>query len=70
MDKLTIHFPEDQDSRSGAIARERGIGVDRAAEFDAYTRFQAIATTGNPDRGLEILDKLDLLGADRRERSG
>lgn len=29
------------------------------AEHDAYTRFKAIAVTGNPDRGLELLAKLD-----------
>jgi hypothetical protein len=29
------------------------------AEHDAYTRFKAIAATGNPDRGLELLAKLD-----------
>ena len=31
------------------------------AEFDAYTRFKAMAVTGNPEAGLRILDKLDNL---------
>lgn len=30
-------------------------------EFDAYTRFKLLATQGNPEVGLEILDKLDVL---------
>jgi hypothetical protein len=29
------------------------------AEFDIYTRFKAMAVTGNPEAGLRILDKLD-----------
>jgi hypothetical protein len=27
------------------------------AKFDAYTRFKAMAITGNPEAGLRILDK-------------
>ena len=28
-------------------------------EFDAETRFRAMATQGNPERGIALLDKLD-----------
>lgn len=31
------------------------------AEFDAHTRFKAMAATGNPQEGLRILAKLDAL---------
>jgi predicted transcriptional regulator len=34
-------------------------------EYDTYHRFQAIAATGNPDRGLELLAKLDSLNAEK-----
>jgi hypothetical protein len=28
------------------------------AKFDAYTRFKAMAVTGNPEAGLKILDRV------------
>ncbi len=31
------------------------------AEFDAHTRFKAMAQQGNLQEGLELLDKLDFL---------
>jgi hypothetical protein len=31
-------------------------------EFDAYTRFQAMAARGKPSEGLKRLDQLDALG--------
>jgi hypothetical protein len=37
------------------------------AEFDAYTRFKAMAAIGNPNTGLALLDKLDALT--ERDRS-
>ncbi len=35
--------------------------MNALAEFDANTRFKAIAATGNPEEGLKILAKLDAL---------
>ncbi|MBC6419117.1 MAG: toxin-antitoxin system HicB family antitoxin [Prochloron sp. SP5CPC1] len=29
------------------------------AEFDAHTRFKALAVVGDPNKGLMLLDKLD-----------
>ena len=34
------------------------------AEFDAETRFKAMAAQGNPERGIAILDKLDAYFSD------
>jgi predicted DNA-binding ribbon-helix-helix protein len=50
------------------LARSRGISLNKLieelstlalVEFDAYTRFKALAATRNPERGLELLAKLD-----------
>jgi predicted transcriptional regulator len=71
MATLIIRLPDDKHDRLKEIARSRGISINKLieelsiialAENDAYTRFQAIAATGNPDRGLELLAKLDSLG--------
>ena len=51
-----------------AFSRAKGISVNKLieelstlalAEFDGYTRFKAMAATGNPEDGLRILAKLD-----------
>jgi len=71
MATLTIRLPDDKHARLKEIARSRGISINKLieelstialADNDAYTRFQAIAANGNPDRGLELLAKLDSLG--------
>jgi hypothetical protein len=36
-------------------------------EFDAQTRFQAMAARGNRQQGLKLLDKLDRLTTQREE---
>lgn len=68
---LTIRIPDDKHARLQEIARSRGISINKLieelsmialADNDTYTRFQAIAATGNSDRGLELLAKLDSLG--------
>ncbi len=52
------------------LAQAKGISINKLieelstlalAEFDANTRFKAIAATGNPEEGLKILAKLDAL---------
>lgn len=68
MATLTIRLPDDKHSRLKALAQSRGISVNKLmeelstlalAEFDAQTRFQALAMQGDIARGLEILDRLD-----------
>ena len=70
MATLTIRLPDDKHERLKYLAKSRGISVNKLidelstvalAEFDAATRFRAMAAVGNPERGLQILDKLDEL---------
>lgn len=68
MATLTIRLPDDKHIRLKELAQARGISVNKLmeelstialTEFDAHTRFKAIAATGNPEEGLRILAKLD-----------
>lgn len=68
MATLTIRLPDEKYARLKAIAQARGISVNKLmeelstlalAEFDAQTRFQALAMQGDVARGLAILDQLD-----------
>ncbi|NER48126.1 MAG: toxin-antitoxin system HicB family antitoxin [Symploca sp. SIO1A3] len=73
MATLTIRLPDDKHSRLKALATARGISLNKLmeefstialAEFDAYTRFQALAAKGDPEEGLKILSRLDSLTSD------
>ncbi|MBF2017611.1 MAG: toxin-antitoxin system HicB family antitoxin [Rivularia sp. T60_A2020_040] len=68
MSTLTIRLPDDKHTRLKELAQSRGISINKLieelstialAEFDAYTRFKAMAATGNREEGLKILAKLD-----------
>lgn len=68
MGTLTIRLPDDKHARLKELAQTRGISINKLieelstialAEFDAHTRFKAMAATGNPEEGLRILAKLD-----------
>lgn len=70
MATLTVRLPDDKHTRLKELAQSRGVSVNKLieelstialAEFDAYTRFKAMAATGNPEEGLKILAKLDAL---------
>ena len=70
MATLTIRLPDDKHNRLKELAQAKGISVNKLieelstialAEFDANTRFKAMAATGNPEEGLRILAKLDTL---------
>ena len=70
MATLTIRLTNEKHIRLKELAQTRGISVNKLieelstialAEFDACTRFKAMAVTGNPEAGLRILDKLDNL---------
>ena len=70
MATLSIRLPDDKHSRLKELAKARGISLNKLmeefstialAEFDAYTRFQALAAKGNPEEGLKILARLDSL---------
>ena len=68
MSVLTIRLPDDKHERLKELAKARGISINKLmeelstialTEFDAETRFRALAAQGNPERGIAILDELD-----------
>lgn len=68
MTTLTIRIPDDTAARLRAMARRRGISLNKLleefsacglAEFDTETRFRVRAARGKPARGLALLDRLD-----------
>ena len=68
MATLTIRLPDDKHSRLKALAERRKISINKLmeelstqaiAEFDAESRFRALAARGDARRGLDLLDKLD-----------
>ena len=70
MATLTIRLPDEKHNRLKELAQAKGISVNKLieelstlalAEFDGYTRFKAMAATGNSEQGLKILTKLDTL---------
>ena len=70
MATLTIRLPDDKHFRLKALAQSRGISINKLmeelstlaiAEFDAQTRFQALAMQGDVAQGLKVLDRLDAL---------
>jgi predicted transcriptional regulator len=71
MGTLTIRLPDDKHNRLKELAQSKGISINKLieelstialTEFDSYTRFKAMAATGNVEEGLKILTKLDSLG--------
>ncbi|MDZ8096465.1 MAG: toxin-antitoxin system HicB family antitoxin [Nostoc sp. DedQUE05] len=67
---LTIRLPDDKHNRLKQLAQAKGISVNKLieelstialAEFDAHTRFKAMAAIGNSEEGLRLLAKLDTL---------
>lgn len=70
MATLTIRLPDDKHERLKAFAKSRGISINKLmeelstvalAEFDAFTRFKAMAAVGDSQTGLQLLDKLDAM---------
>ncbi|MCF6236833.1 MAG: toxin-antitoxin system HicB family antitoxin [Gammaproteobacteria bacterium] len=68
MATLTIRLPDDKHNRLKALAQYRHISVNKLveefstqalAEFDSEVRFRALASRGDIDKGLNLLDKLD-----------
>jgi len=65
---LTIRLPDDKHARLRQLAKYREISVNKLieelatisiVEFDAESRFRAMASKGSTKAGLAILDKLD-----------
>ncbi len=68
MSAVTIRLPEDKHARLRQLAKHRDLSVNKLmeelatisiAEFDAESRFRAMAARGSAKKGLALLDKLD-----------
>ena len=68
MSTVTIRLPDDKHSRLRQLAKHRDLSVNTLleelatisiAEFDAESRFRAMAARGSAKKGLVLLDKLD-----------
>ena len=68
MSTLTIRLPDDTADRLKDLARHRGLSMNKLVEelttqaitsFDAEARFRALASLGNKQQALEILQRLD-----------
>ena len=68
MSTLTIRLPDEQHERLRALAKRRGVSLNKLfeefaaraiAEADVEARFRIRAERGDPARGLAILDELD-----------
>jgi len=68
MATLTIRLPDDKHSRLKTLAQYRHVSVNKLveefstqalAEFDSEVRFRRLASHGDIDQGLSLLDKLD-----------
>ena len=73
MSTVTIRLPDPKHERLKQLAKARKIRVNKLIEelatvalaaFDAEMHFRALATRGNPERALQLLDKLDRLEGD------
>ncbi len=68
MSTVTIRLPDDKHARLRQLAKHRDLSVNKLmeelatisiAEFDAESRFHAMAARGTTKKGLALLDKLD-----------
>lgn len=68
MSTLTIRLPDDKAERIKAMARMKGVSVNKLfeewsaqmlTEMDVEHRFRMMAAQGNPQAALRILDRID-----------
>ncbi len=68
MSTLTIRIPEVKHARLRRLADSRGVSMNKLidelatvalAQHDADVRLRVLAAKGSPERGLELLDKLN-----------
>jgi predicted transcriptional regulator len=68
MSTLTIRLPDDTAERLKALARSRGLSMNKLVEelsaqalsaWDTENHFRALAATGNVQEALAILGRLD-----------
>jgi hypothetical protein len=68
MSTLTLRIPDTKYERLKNYAKSKEISLNKLfdefatialTQFDAKTRFEAMASKGDKSRGLDLLDKLD-----------
>jgi predicted transcriptional regulator len=68
MSTLTIRLPDDTAQRLKALAQSRGLSMNKLVEqlsahalsaWDTENHFRAIAATGDVQKALAVLDRLD-----------
>ena len=68
MSVVTVRLPEGKHERLKYLAKARGVSVNKLleelstvalAQHDVEVRFQAMASKGSRETGLDLLDKLD-----------
>ncbi len=73
---MTIRLPDNKQARLRQLAKHRDISINKLieefatigiAEFDAETRFRAMAANDSAEAGLVLLEKLDAAFARRPE---
>jgi predicted transcriptional regulator len=76
MSTVTLSIPDEKHERLESLAKARQMSVDQLmddlatralAEFDARSRFMALAAGGDVERGLALLEKLDQMEKERRK---
>jgi len=70
MSTLTLRIPDGKYERLKQFAQSRNISLNKLfdelatialSQFDAQTHFELRAAKGDPQKGLEILDRIDQL---------
>ena len=68
MSTITLRIPDSKHERLKQYAKEQGVSLNKLfdefatvalAQFDAKVRFELMASKGNKNEGLKLLDKLD-----------
>jgi hypothetical protein len=68
MGTLTVRLPDDKHDRLKSLAAHKKVSINKLmeelstqalAEFDSEVRFRAFALVGRPEKGVDLLDKLD-----------
>lgn len=77
MSTLTIRLPDDTAQRLKALAQSRGLSMNKLVEqlsahalsaWDTENHFRAIAATGDVQKALAVLDRLDAADAQTSAR--
>lgn len=79
MSTLTIRLPDDTAQRLKSLAQSRGLSMNKLVEqlsaqalssWDTENHFRAMAATGDVQKALAVLDRLDATDAVGAQASG